>query len=328
LADQPHGGQALILKLRFLCAMAVAAMIFWYVGWRVAAPVDPQGPISLLLIDQGVLAMAELLGLAVVSSGLAVVICGERSAGRGPLAIAVGLASLAVRGAQLDQLILCRLTPQAAGTAPLDPFPTWGLMAECWLWLALIGVGFVVGRWVEGWFCGTAPKSVSSPARRRCDHSTGRTPVDHSPDVRQGLGSVAVTAVVGWTVISFTVGDDVAPILKGQIYFSLGLAFVTGALASHWLFRTGSQAWMLAAIAVVSSVAYIVFGPDEAAIDAARQAGTYVNLNPIARPLPIEFASMGAIGVLIEADAMATLRAMFGTGSGAASQGDGDEDDL
>ena len=78
--------------------------------------------------------------------GLCVAITGPGSAHRGPLAVAVGLATLGLRGSQIDMLLLSRLSAQP----PQNPFPTWGLIAETWLWLALIGVGLVVGRWVDG----------------------------------------------------------------------------------------------------------------------------------------------------------------------------------
>jgi hypothetical protein len=306
----PHGGQALIMRIRFLCAMAVSATIFWYVGWWVAGPVDPQGPVTLLMVDQGVVAMAELLGLAVISSGLAVAICGlgmvNASSGashRGPLAIAVGLAALGLRGAQLDALVLYRVNPPGPSAIGLDPFPVWALIAECWLWLALISVGFVVGRWVEGWF---SPGQAAPPA--------SLPTADHSSDVRQGLGTVAVTALVAWTVMSFTIGTEANPILKGQIYFSLGISFLLGALAAHWFLRTDSRAWALVAVAVVATVAYVFGEPGKDAIAAARQAGAHVTISPFARPLPIEFAAMGTIGVLLEGEAMRFFLAMFGLG--------------
>jgi len=300
-ATEQHGGRALIMRIRFLCAMAVSATIFWYVGWWVAGPIDPDGPVSLLMLDQNVVAMAELLGLSVISSGLAVAICGAGSAGRGPLAIAVGLASLGLRGSQLDVLVLYRLNPPATSPVGMDPFPVWALIAECWLWLALIAVGFVVGRWVGSWF---EPVNKASPRSSSAE--------EHSSDVRQGLGTIAITAVVAWIAITLAMGSGANPILKGQVYFSLGLAFLVGALVAHGFLRTDSRIWTLIAVAIVATVAYVFAGPDDAALAAAQQSGGYVNLRPIVRPLPIEYAALGAIGILIEDDAMRFFRALFG----------------
>ncbi|HKQ47472.1 MAG TPA: hypothetical protein VJZ71_05345 [Phycisphaerae bacterium] len=295
-----HGGRTLVLRIRFLCAMWVAAAIFWYVGRWVAGPVDPEGPISLISVDQGVIAMAELLGLAVVASGLAVAICGPGSAAHGALAIAIGLAALSMRGTQLDSLVLYRLSAEVgAGVSP-DPFPRAALVAETWLWLALIAVGFVVGRWVESWF------HADSGAIPRAH------PVERAPDVRQGFGAVAVVSLIAWVLIAYTMGGEAIPLLKGQIFFSVGIAFMVGAMIASWLFRLNSQVWLLAAVALVATGAYLFAGPDAATLEAARQSGTYVTLRPIVRPLPIEYASMGAVGALLEQDAANFLRSLFG----------------
>lgn len=301
--DYPEGthlseGQALVRRLRFLSGMAVAVVIFWYVGFWAARSNDPIAPITLVNVDQGVIAMAELLGLAVVASGLAVAICGPNSVERGALAIAIGLAAMGMRGSQIDKLILYRLdliTP----SGPVAAFPTTALVAETWLWLALISVGFIVGRWVDSWYDSNAARAVLQP-------------VDRAPDVRQGLGAVAVVSLVAWMVISYAIGGDETPLLKGQIYFAIALGFLVGSMVANWLFQLHSRAWLLCAVALVASAAYIFAGPDSATIDAARKAGSYITLRPVVRALPIEYAAMGAVGALLEHDVMALLRALLG----------------
>jgi hypothetical protein len=287
--------------------MALAATIFWYVAWRVVKPVDPSGPISLLLVDQGVICMAQLLGLAIVSSGLAVAICGAGAADRGPLAVAVGLAALGLRGSQLDMLVMYRIHLSSTSRVVVDPFPATALIAECWLWLALIAVGFVVGRWVANWF---APASGSaSPAGAVHDR---RGMGGHASDVRQGLSAVIVASFVAWAVLTFTIGSDKDPILKGQMYFSVGVSFLAAGLVAHWFFRGSSRVWSLILVAVVASAAYFLGAPDAKAIERARETGVYLVLKPIARPLPIEFAALGALGALWERDWMRLFRAVLG----------------
>jgi hypothetical protein len=308
-AGVDHSGAVLVHRVRFFCGMAVAAVIFWYVGWWAADPVDPEGPITLLLVEQGVITMAELLGLAVVSAGLGVAICGARSAHRGPLAVAVGLAAMGLRGGELDRLVLLRLAPGLAGRTE-DPFPVWAMVSETWLWLALIGVGFVVGHWVDSWW---------SAGRREPD-----TAADHSADVRQGIGTLVATALVAWTLLYATSGAAELPPLKGQIYFSIGISFLVGSLVAHAFFRRSTPVWPLVAIALVAAAAYSIGGPSRELLEAAREQGGYVALPPMARPLPLEFAALGAIGILIEPDIMRGLRLMFGLSAepGPANQSD------
>jgi len=296
LADT-RGGRRLIRRIRFVCGMAVAAAIFWYFGRWAAKPIDPRGPITLLMVDQGVVGMAELLGLGVIASGLAVAICGAGSAERGPLAIAVGLATLGLRGAEMDSLVLYRMT--SLRISPADIFPTWGLVAETWLWLALIAVGFVVGRWVDSWFAQegseAAIKSLSKPT-----------------DFRQALGAIALAALVAWAAVSYTLGGERYPLLKGQIYFAVAVSFVAGSLVAHWFFQRAARVWLLLAVAIVATAAYMFGSPSTQSLADARQTGSYVNLRSIVRPLPLEYAAMGAIGALLEQDVMELLKALFG----------------
>lgn len=294
-----EGGRALIRQARFLAAMFVAGIIFWYFGpW--AVPIrDPDGPISLLLVDQGVIAMAELLALAVVVSGLTVAICGAGSAERGPLGVAVGLATLGLHGSQMDILVLDRLTAPHADHVASDLFPTWGLVAETCLWLALIAVGFVVGRWVDSWF---EPDAAPEP----------KLSATQLPEYKHSFGTVAIASVLAWFGVSYTLGGLQDPLLKGQIYFSVWLSFLFGTLVAHWIFVEGARIWLLAAIAVVALAAYAFGGPSAAQIANTRDSGAYLTLPLVCRPLPIEYAAMGSIGVLMENDALGFLRALFG----------------
>ena len=288
-------GEALVRRVRLLCGLGVSALIFWYVGHWTLGPVDPLGPVSLLVVQQGIVSMAELLGLAVVSSGLCVAIAGQGSADRGPLAVAVGLATLGLRGSQIDMLLLSRLS----GVPPQNPFPTWGFVAETWLWLALIGVGLVVGRWVDGWF---------EPDHDAVERSSAAPPAD----LRQVAVAVVLTSVFAWMSISFTIDGDVARILKGQVYFSVGISFLLGVLVSHACLQVRPGVWALVSVAVVATAAYLIGGPDDKAVEAARASGGYLLVRPIVRPLPIEYAAMGSIGVLLEPGAMTAVRAIFG----------------
>ncbi|HWL95030.1 MAG TPA: hypothetical protein VNT79_16035 [Phycisphaerae bacterium] len=296
-------GTILIRRLRFLAAMGVAGVIFYYFGWWVARPPDPLSAVALMTLDQGVIAMAELLGLAVVVSGLAVAICGANSAERGPLAVAVGLATLAARAEHMDKLVLYRLTSAPQGSAAADfAFPTWAFVAETWLWLALIGVGFVVGRWVESWF---TPVQTPAPMRPATDAGA---------DIRQSGGTVAISVAIAWILLSYFVAGYAYPIERGQIYFGVAFAFLAASLISHWLFQLRTRTWLLVVVGLVASAAYVYGGPPDEMLEAAAKFGFFIPLAPLARPLPIEYAALGAIGVLIERDVMELLAAMFGIG--------------
>jgi len=299
-------GQALIARIRFLIAMAASALIFWHVGWAVVGPADPNGPVTLLTLEHSVVGMAELFGLAVASAGLATAICGARSAHRGPMAVAVGLAALALRGGFIDEFMRRRIAERLAapaGASVRAVFPRGEFIAETWLWIVIIGVGFIVGRWVESWYTSDArpePVSGGEPAKgvtsatppgipTRVD-----APLDSAAEVRQGLGALVLNVLLAYNLIMLLGGRTIDELQKGQIYASIAGAFFISTLVSHLCFRATSRVWLLVAAAVVSTTAYVWNAPS-----AAELSGTgYVVLPPLLRALPIEYAALSVIGAL------------------------------
>ena len=294
------GGHILVYRIRFLAAMGIAGAVFWYFGWWVARPSDPLGAVSMLMVDNGVITMAELLGLAIVVSGLAVAICGGDTAERGPLAVAVGLATLAARGGRMDMLILNRLSAPTTEGA-IDIYPVMGLMAETWLWLALIGVGMVVGKWVQGWF-NAADESPMTP---------NESEPKSTWDIRMAIGALVIGFFIAWSVITFAAGEPAAPIETGQLFFALIIGFLLAALVAQWFFDLRDRIWMLVVVGLVASAAYWFGQPQH--LDAAEKLHTHVAIeNPLVRSLPIEYAALGAIGVLLERDFMSILFVVIG----------------
>lgn len=299
-APKQTGGHILVYRLRFIAAMCIAGLVFWHFGWWVARPADPLGAVSMLMVDNGVVTMAELLGLAIVVSGLAVAICGGDTAERGPLAVAVGLATLAARGGRMDMLLLSRIS-SPTDDGHIDAYPVMGMMAETWLWLALIGVGMVVGKWVQSWFNATDERDA------------GATENSSKPswDIRMAIGALVIGFFIAWSVISFAAGDPLAPIEMGQLFFALILGFLLAALIAQWFFDLRDRIWMLVVVGLVASAAYWFGQPPS--LEAAQQLQMHVPIeNALVRPLPIEYAALGAIGVLLERDFMSILFVVIG----------------
>ncbi len=274
---------ALAHRLRFLAALLVAAVMFWHVGFLAAGPEDSGAPVTLLLVRHRLLAMTELLGLALAGSGLAVAIAGPGASAAGPLAIAVGLAAMAWRGGAADLLPVC--LPAEAG-----PWPARQLVFELWLWLGLIGVGAIAGRWVETWFSSSEPRWERSRLLRSPDSDA-----PHEP--RRAFGAVLVTAGIGLALTAVLGGSPVAAVQKGQVFFAVGASFYIGSVVALWLFPLQSGLWLLFSVALGGTVAY-VFGAPALSEDTV-QRGAHLLLPVLARPLPIEFASLGTAGVIV-----------------------------
>ncbi|MCA9256846.1 MAG: acyl-CoA dehydrogenase family protein, partial [Phycisphaerales bacterium] len=215
-------------------------------------------------------------------------------------AVAVGLATLAARGGRMDMLLLNRLSAPAT-EGNIDVYPVMGLMAETWLWLALIGVGMVVGKWVQGWFNNAEDGPAPMPDG------------DAKPtwDIRMAIGALVIGFFIAWSVITFAAGEPMAPIEIGQLFFALILAFLLAALVAQWFFDLRDRIWMLVVVGLVASAAYWFGQPQH--LDAAEKLHTHIAIeNPLVRPLPIEYAALGAIGVLLERDFMSILFVVIG----------------
>jgi len=280
-SDREHEA-ALAGKLRSLAALAVPALVFWFVAYWVVAPHDPLAPVTLLMTSNLFMVMLEMLGLAVVAAGLAVAIRGPRSSTYGPLGVAVGLAALSIRGGNMDLLPIC--LPRATA-----PWPIHSLVFEFWLWVGLIAVGSVVGRWVDSW-------STTDP-----DH-LARHPRDADDDVVDSAAEMrrALLAIVGVTILAFVLvpvfaGGTRSAVLKGQVFFSVGAGFYVATVAVLTTIRLQSPLWIMLALVVVGSVAYVVGEP--AFTREMVDHGTRLIIPGIARPTPMQFAALGTIGI-------------------------------
>lgn len=275
---------ALGQKLRSLAALAVPALMFWYVGHWAVQPDDPAAPFTLLLVPNRLLAMAELLGLSIVGAGLAAAIQGPRGALYAPMGVAVGIAALAVRGGATDALPMC--LPSAA-----PAWPTRSLVFELWLWLILIGVGAIIGRWVEGW-SHSAPEPKAADWRRGAD-----APVDSAAELRRALGAIAMVVLGAYLLNLILGGSPNEQPLKGQVYFAVGAAFFIPTWIATGMLRLNSPLWLLGAVAIVGTVAYLCVGPIPINPDAPRALLRVLLPNAI-RPLPAEYAALGSLGVI------------------------------
>lgn len=273
---------ALAGKLRSLAALAVPALIFWFVAYWVVAPRDPLAPVTLLMAPNLFLVMLEMIGLAVVGAGLAVAIRGPRSATFGPLGVAVGLAAVSIRGGNMDLLPICLPTAIA-------PWPMRSLIFEFWLWAGLIAVGAVVGRWVDSWST-TDPEHLARNPRDADDEV-----VDSVAEMRRALVAIAVVTVLAFVLIPVFAGGTRSSVLKGQVFFSIGAGFYVATVAVLTMIRLRSPLWLLFSLVVVGSTAYVVGEP--AYTKEMVEHGTRLIIPGISRASPMQFAALGAIGI-------------------------------
>ncbi|MEE8169450.1 MAG: hypothetical protein V3T70_02785 [Phycisphaerae bacterium] len=276
---QDGGGSTLAAQLRVTAGLLVAAALFWTVGWIALQPIDPVGPLSLLGIEHRLRVVGSLSLLSAVASVLAILVAGGDARLIGPLGSAVGLAALNLRGAQSD-LIGGYLTRTTASSAD---WPAIALSIELVVWLMIVSVGVAAGHWAA---------AIVSAERRRPGGANER-----AEGPAKGMLSAGLSALIAFALILFLSGGSRDEVLKGQIYFAVGIGFLVSSMTAQFAFRSRHVAWTLAAVAFVGVAAYLTGSPGEGG--AAGGFGAMRSLPQLAaRPLPVEYASMGVFGSL------------------------------
>lgn len=278
-APPPAGFSA---RLRGWAALIVAGAIFCTLGRSAFQPIDPRGPLMLLATDHRARTLVAMGLLAVVSAVLGVIVAGRNAATIGPLCVAVGLAAMNWRGAPAE-FIGGYLTGDPAAPA----WPSGGMTFELWLWLGLIALGSIIGRWSAGRLSRRDPRPV---ARR---DSTAPLPA---------LGGAVAAAIIAFVLIRLLGGERVDAVLKQQVYFSVAVACFVAAYLVERLVRPALWWWPILAVGLLGSAAYLLLSPGT-----LPETETWGTLRALTagptRPLPIEYAALGMVGCLLGVDA-------------------------
>lgn len=272
---------SLATQLRVMAALGVSGLIFWTVGWGALQPADAGSPITLFHAPHPLTAFVVLAALAAVTGGLAVIIAGRAPKLMAPAAVGAGLAGLNLRGAEADYLGAYVLS--AGPNGPV--WPTMLLITELWAWLALVAIGAYVGQWVAGRVLASDPLSAGLESAQTVSlpEQTGKL-----------AASVAVTAALGYTLVRILGGSPADAVLKGQVYFSVGVGMLLATWGCQWAFRCVLAWWPLLAVGLLGMAAYVIGQPARG--PASVEFMLRVMPDMVSRPLPIEYAGLGALG--------------------------------
>lgn len=275
-------------KLRLGAACAVAAAIFWSVGWIAADLTDPLGGVSLTNRDTPWVGWLELVGLAAITAPIAVAIAGAVLPDAGAFAVAFGLAVLSMRSGQVSDL-----QRYAEGSAGEFYLPLGVEMAG---WLVAMVVAMLAGGWVEAWFLPEPPGESDEPSPRDPRPAKAVRPVvslgmaaatgSSRPrgELSTGAISAAVSVLAGWGLIWLLGNPSDHWILKGQVLFSVSAAMFVAALFSHQIFQCRLNLWFVLAVGILGLLGY-----------GLAAAGSP---SALSRMLPLEYISAGTAGAV------------------------------
>lgn len=285
----------LIEKSRVLLASVIGIILLCTVGWVVSEPADPQMGITLATRWGRVVGVwPALMVLTAVAGVIGTVLAPRRLAEGGMFAASVGLAGLALKGGSMQDVLGYMLPAAEAGARR-------GLMAlmalDTLLWTALLAVTWIAVALTRRWLWNDEELYNPLPAGRRQAAVSTEKP-------KAGWAALVITGLVAvffiWLTITRT---PVSPVARGQVIASVAAGFYLGAMAARHFTRQDAAHWYLLGVPAAALLGYLVAYLSSNMDWAGTQWAPYVDLkttppHELARPLPIEYLSVGVAATL------------------------------
>jgi hypothetical protein len=296
------GPVGFVEKLRVAIGCAAAVLVMWALGWRMVEPVDPDMGVLLAIGGRSVWAVwPGLAVLAVVVAIVGTVISGKKISTGGPLAAAVGLAVMSLRGGSMQVV----LAYHADGTAATRRALMGVLIIDCVLWTGVMAAAWVASMLARNWLWPEAAVVEPAPAPKPGKGAKAAAAAAASKS-RAGWAATVIVVVVAVLFIWMTdARTQVATILRDQVIASVLAGLYLGALAARYFTGTTEPAWYVLGVPVVGLIAYIL---GYISADMSWAQGTafqpYASLattppHDLARALPVEYIAVGVAGAIM-----------------------------
>lgn len=290
----PTAPLGLIEKTRVLLACAAAVILLSTVGWVVAEPADPEMGVTLVAHWGRVLAIwPALIVLTAIAGIIGTVLSPRRLAEGGMFAAAVGLAGLALKGGSMQDVLGYMLAaPEGAARRALMA----RMALDSLLWTVVLGATWVAVAVVRRWLW--ADEELYNPLPAPA--AAAPTPASEK-GTQPGWPALVVTGLIAVFFIWLTVArTPVAMIARGQVIASVAAGFYLGAMGARYFTRQNQAHWYLLAVPAAALLAYLVAYLNSGLGWAPPPFADLKTTPPheLARPLPIEYLSVGVAGTL------------------------------
>jgi hypothetical protein len=298
-AHEGHGFRVWRMTRPLVLATSVLCVsVFWGVGNLLHIPVHAGYEASLLQqpgLSGKVLAVVMAGALFVACTLGAHLLAGRRWVLAGPFAAALGLAAWSVRGGPSVYVYKYAAT---TGQGPAV-FPM--LVLELLLLFAVVGgIWWLLVRRLEALAAEAAkapaplPAPPATAAKEKPKANVKSKPYEPTLVGRiQGL--LTQVAIIGSIMLLLTATPD-----KSQVLASVLIASLVGTgLAEHYFKEEKLDRWLWAGPLIVGALGYLLTwltGDPVVATQTGRVMGTFA---PLARPLPLDYASFGTAGALL-----------------------------
>jgi len=276
--------------------------------WRLVGPSDPFGAVTLVYHPNPAIAMLVLIVYAAAGSALATVLMGGRLTDFGVFATGVGLTGLGLRGGDLTVVL-----QYEAGSAAARGSVFGTLAVDALLWIVVPAAALAAGAVTEAWlgFMGPAgpgldtkppvePKGVLNRWLVRMGQRTGTTN-SWMTELRHGLLTTLVTAVVAMVIIRIVAGRHDGPVDPGQVCFAIGVGFWLGSLAACQFCRPALGIWACLSVPIVAVIGYVAAAmrPDLTGPLVRYSEVAIIAPNALVRGLPVIYLAIGPAAAIL-----------------------------
>jgi hypothetical protein len=282
LADASIFGPGKLTQLLVLFAVGASCALFWLAARAMDVPREPRFGGSLLQSYAGVGWLAVALVLLAICAAIGTLLAGRRLPLAGAFAATVGLAVWSARGGAMQYALF---NAQNSGIGRT-------LFFRLLLELLVLCAG-VAAIWNVLWFRAAAIRPAGADPRGPV--ASGQAPTAGSDSDESRSTGAALLAQIGLTaLLLFLLLIETS--VKKQVMVSVFLASMAGSMLAESFFATRtSWRWYWVGPTAVGVIGYIAAWIQPTGMDIGHLSGA---LAPLARALPLDYASLGCAGAL------------------------------
>jgi len=297
----------LLIKIRIALVLAATVALFALLGHSWAHAWDSDEALTVLLQHQPTRLIWISLGLALLSTLIALPLAGKWFRQIVPIAIPAGLSTFAILTTDIGSLIL-RQYEFASRSAMY-----YRLARETIFWFALVAIGFVLTSLTAGIlpiFSSEQDSPESANRKEKASLSNFLSKIRHQKTINEVISLIS-TSLLAIVILSFlNRSGDVFTFIdgqqveaagipdRGQTIFAVVIAFLLASMASQQFLNTSLWSFLPAPF-IVALFAYFSAAHNASASPLNESTTLFILASDrLATVLPVQYAGLGSLAVI------------------------------
>jgi hypothetical protein len=262
-------------RVLLLCGAVVCLAVFFFAAIAFGMPAEPGFQASILEQPAPIVVFAMVLIAMLVCTVMGTLLAGTVEPDAGFCVACVGLAALSLRGGGMGDVLRAALKSEIYLGMLAELLALYGIVVIAWSMLA--------GIQRRGW--------LLSP-----EHARGISPDAEGSLVDQALPERLLALAFQIAVMTVGMLLLAQSDAKAQVLMAVGVSAFVGALAVYSVFPVRPSIWFWIGPLFVGAAGYLFayYNPDGLTLGETRGM-----LGALARPLPLDYASLGPAGALL-----------------------------